>query len=102
LEIELLDFVILHKTIAKTRDALKNKYGEHVVLNNVRELKARFFKILRLAAKRLNRYSSDFAHEVPLLVNLGDEKIKTIIRHPAALNARIALAKLYKTKKVDS
>lgn len=67
----------------------------------MKQLKARFFKILRLSAKRLIKYAAQYAADVPLLVNVGDEKVKTIIRHPDALNARIALAKLYKCQKVN-
>jgi hypothetical protein len=77
---------------------LRVKYGENVVLNNVKELKARFFKIIRTSIKRLMRYAKEYAHKVPLLVDIIDERIKVIMRSPDAVEARIALGKLYKTK----
>ncbi len=60
-------------------------------------MKKRFFKIIRISAKRLMRYAQDYAHKVPLLVAISDDKIKVIIRSPEAVDARIALGKLYKT-----
>lgn len=42
-------------------------------------------------------YASEYAHKVPLLVPLEDEKVKVMIRHPTAMEARFALCKLYKT-----
>jgi hypothetical protein len=77
---------------------LSIKYGDNVVLGNVKELKARFFKILRTSIKRLVRYAKEYAHKVPLLVDIIDERIKIIMRSPDAVDARIALGKLYKTK----
>ncbi len=69
-----------------------------MVLSNVKELKARFFKILRLAIKRLMKYAKEYAHKVPLLVDIIDERIKIIMRSPDAVEARIALGRLYITK----
>lgn len=74
------------------------KYGENVVLNNVKELKARFFKIIRTSIKRLGKFAKDYAHKVPLLVDIIDERIKIIMRSPYAVETRLALAKLYRTK----
>lgn len=93
----MVDAITESKTIARARDILMEKYGDNAVLSNVKELKSRFFKILRIGVKRLQRYAQEFAHKVPLLVHLSDEKIKTIIRCPEALESRIALGKLYKT-----
>jgi hypothetical protein len=93
-----VDTIAEQRTIARTRDALRQKYGENVVLNSVKELKGRFFKILRISVKRLMKYAQEYAHKVPLLVTVSDEKIKVIIRSPEAADARIALGKLYKTK----
>ena len=36
LEIELIDIITEEKTIAKTRDRLKKKYGTNATLNNVK------------------------------------------------------------------
>jgi hypothetical protein len=51
----------------------------------VKELKGRFFKIIRISVKRLTKYAQDYAHKVPLLVPVSDEKIKVIIRSPDAV-----------------
>lgn len=48
------------------------KYNNHIVLANVKELKARFFKILRTSIKRLVKYAKEYAHKVPLLVDIID------------------------------
>ena len=69
-----------------------------MVLNNVKELKARFFKIIRTSIKRLGRFAKEYAHKVPLLVDIIDERIKVIMRSPYAVESRLALAKLYRTK----
>lgn len=101
LEVELIDIIIEEKTIARTRDRLKVKYGNNATLNNVKELKARFFKILRLAARRLIGYAAKYADQVPVLVPVDDEKVKILIRHPSAVDARFALIKLYKANGFD-
>ena len=67
-----------------------------MVLNNVNELKSRFAKILRISMKRLLRYSKEYAHKVPMIVQLSDDKMKYMLTHPDAVDARIAMAKLYK------
>jgi hypothetical protein len=57
LEIDLVDAITESKTIARARDILREKYGDDAVLSNVKELKSRFFKILRIGVKRLQRYA---------------------------------------------
>jgi hypothetical protein len=57
LEADLVDTITEQRTIARTRDVMAMKYGENVVLSNVKELKARFFKILRTSMKRLVKYA---------------------------------------------
>jgi len=102
MEVDLIDAIAENRNVAKARDTLRLKYGENVVLSNVKELKSRFFKILRISVKRLQRYAQEYAHKVPLLANISDEKIKIIIRSPDALDSRIALGRLYKTTSFDA
>lgn len=72
LEADLVETIAEQRTIAKTRDVMQVKYGDNVVLGNVKELKARFFKILRTSIKRLMKYAKEYAHKVPLLVDIID------------------------------
>jgi hypothetical protein len=67
----------------------------------VKELKARFLRIIRIAVKRLIKYAAEYADKLPLLVPVDDEKVKVLIRHPSALRARFALARLYKAEGFD-
>ena len=45
--------------------------------------------------------AAEFAHKVPLLVAVDDEKVKVMIRHPSAFEARFALIRLYKVNGFD-
>ena len=90
-----------HRTLAKSRDELKKRYGLNAILNNCVQLKARFLKIIRLSARRLQKIAAEHASELPSLLPFDDEKVKILIRHCTAREARWALARLYKADSFD-
>jgi hypothetical protein len=90
-----------HKTLARSRDQLKKRYGINAVLNNCVQLKTRFLKIIRLAARRLQKIAVEHKNELPDLLPFDDEKVKILIRHCTAREARWALARFYKADTFD-
>lgn len=68
----------------------------NATLNSCTKLKSRFLKIIRLSARRLQKIYEKHASELPKLTPFDDEKVKVLIRHHTARNARWALARLYK------
>ena len=89
------------KTIARTRDRLRIHYRDVASLNSVKELKARFFRILRISVKRLMKYYAEQKKDLPTMVHFDDDKVKVMVRHPLAKDCRWALARLYKTNGGD-
>lgn len=93
----LIDGYKEHYTIGRLRNFFREKYGGlYPQLNDVKQLKARFYKILRTAVRRVQAFSQEHSSKVPQLIYLNDDKVKSILRSSDALHVRIQLGELYK------
>ena len=54
-------------------------------MNDVRGIKERYYKILRIVMQRLKQYAREYADRLPPLISLREEARKAVLRSTKAI-----------------
>jgi hypothetical protein len=78
------------------RNYFQNVYPHDKEMFTVQSVKSKVFKILRVSVRKLYYFIANFgADQLPPLINLDDERVKTIVYSKETLDLRIALLNIY-------
>jgi hypothetical protein len=75
---------------------------EHQHYFTIDSLRSRLHKIFRVALRKVNCFCEKFGNSrVPSLIKLSDNKVKTLLRSPEGLTARLLLVEIYLNDECD-